>query len=156
MLSVGFIVVTWFVLVEGARRGFDLSGDLVPHGTSVDPGMFLAPAGALVPLGAFVGAAVWYRRRPALHKRLMMLALLTSTGAPIAHVVGHWPAFGPYALIGGTLILFLPAIRDRVWERRIHPVSLWGAIGAALWVPVFFIVVAPTAAWRDFAAWVVQ
>ena len=99
LLSVAFIVVTWFILVEGARRGFDLSGDLVPRGTSVDPGTFLAPAGALVPLGAVVGAAVWYRQRPAVHKRLMMLALLTSTGAPIAHVVGHWPAFGPYALI---------------------------------------------------------
>ncbi len=156
LLSVAFIVVTWFTLVAGARRGFDLSGDLVPRGTSVDPAMFLAPAGALVPLGAFVGAAVWYRQRPALHKRLMMLALLTSTGAPIAHVVGHWPAFAPFALIGGTFILFLPAIGDRVWERRIHPLSLWGAVGVALWVPAFFILVAPTAAWRDFVASVVQ
>jgi hypothetical protein len=24
----------------------------------------------------------------------------------------------------------------------------------ALWVPVFLIIVAPTAAWRDFAAWI--
>ena len=86
----------------------------------------------------------------------MMLALLTSTGAPIAHVVGHWPAFAPFALIGGTFILFLPAIRDRVWEHRIHPVSLWGAIFVALWVPVFLIVFAPTALWRNFAAWAVQ
>ena len=69
LLSAAFIVVTWLVLVEGARRGFDLSGDLVPHGTSIDPGTFLAPSGALIPFGAFVAAAVWYRQRPALHKR---------------------------------------------------------------------------------------
>lgn len=62
LLSAAFIVVTWLMLVEGARRGFDLSGALVPRGTSVDPGTFLAPAGSLIPLGAFVGAAVWYRR----------------------------------------------------------------------------------------------
>jgi len=156
LLSAAFIVVAWLALVAGARRGFDLGGDLVPRGTSVDPGTFLAPAGALIPLGAFVGAAVWYRQRSAAHKRLMMLALLTSTGASIAHVVGHWPAFALPALIGGTLILFLPAIRDRVWEGRIHPVSLWGAIFVTLWVPVFLIVVASTAVWRNFAAWVVQ
>jgi hypothetical protein len=45
LLSAAFIVVTWLMLVEGARRGFDLSGALVPRGTSVDPGTFLAPAG---------------------------------------------------------------------------------------------------------------
>jgi hypothetical protein len=156
LLSAAFIVATWLALVEGARRGFDLSGDLVPRGTSVDPGTFLAPAGSLIPLGAFVAAAVWYRRRPAVHKRLMMLALLTSTGAPIAHVVGHWPAFGAYALAGGTFMFFLPAIRDRVWEHRIHPVSLWGAIFSWLWTSVFLIVVARTAVWRHFAEWVVR
>ena len=156
LLSAAFIVVTWLMLVEGARRGFDLSGALVPRGTSVDPGTFLAPAGSLIPLAAFVAAAVWYRQRPALHKRLMILALLTSMGAPIAHVVGQWPAFGSYALAGGTFIFFLPAIRDWVWEHRIHPVSLWGATFSLLWTSVFLIVFAPTVVWRNFAEWVVR
>src|SRR5690349_11571 len=33
LLSAALVVVTWFMLVEGARRGYDLSGDLVPRGT---------------------------------------------------------------------------------------------------------------------------
>ena len=99
LLSATLIVVTWFMLVEGARRGFDLSGDLVPRGTVVDPGTFLAPANALGVIGVLIGIAVWYRQRPAVHKRLMMLAILTSTGAPIAHMVGHWPALRPYPVI---------------------------------------------------------
>ena len=156
VLSIAFIVLSWFVLVEGARRGFDLSGDLVPRGTSVEPGAFLAPASGLVPLGAFVGAAVWYRRRPALHKRLMIMALLTSMGAPVAHLLGHWPAFAPYTLIGSPVIAFFPAIHDRVWEGRIHPLSLWGGLVVAFYFPVFVFTVGATAAWRDFAAWVVQ
>jgi len=156
LLSAAFIVVTWLVLVEGARRGFDLSGDLVPRGTSIDPGTFLAPSGSLIPFGAFVAAAVWYRQRPALHKRLMMLALLTSMGAPVAHVVGRWPAFGSYALTGGVFIFFLPTIRDRVWEHRIHPVSLWGAIFSLLWTSMFLEVFPRTVVWRNFAEWVVR
>lgn len=155
LLSAVFTVVTWLVLVEGARRGFDLSGDLVPRGTSTDPATFLAASGSLIPFAAFVAAAVWYRKRPALHKRLMMLALLTSTGAPIAHVVGHWPAVASYALAGGTLLFFLPAIRDRVRERRIHPVSLWGAVFSLLWTSSFIGVFAQTVVWRNFAEWVV-
>jgi hypothetical protein len=62
----------------------------------------------------------------------MMLAMLTSTGAPIAHLVGHWQVLRPYPVINpisGLLLLSVLAIQDRVSERRIHPVSLWGAIG---------------------------
>ena len=77
-------------------------------------------------------------------------------GAPIAHVVGHWPAFGSYALTGGVFIFFLPAIRDRVWEHRIHPVSLWGAIFSLLWTSVFLEVFPRTVVWRNFAEWVVR
>ncbi len=113
LLSAAFIVVTWFMLVEGARRGFDLGGDLVPRGTTVDPGTFLAPAEALVPFGVFVAAAVWCRRRPAVHKRLMMLAMWTTTGAPVAHLMGHFPAFRVLAFLIGL----------RAAGRAFHPRS---------------------------------
>jgi len=159
LLSAAFIGVTWVALVEGARRGFDLSGDLVPRGASVQPSTFLAPANALVPIGVLVGAAVWYRQHPAVHKRLMLLAILTSTGAPIAHLVGHWPALRAYPVINpisSLLLLSLLAIHDRVSERRIHPVSLWGSISVFAWLTVFFIVIVPTSAWENFAAWSVR
>ena len=92
LLSAALIITTWFMLVEGARRGFDLSGDLVPRGTSLKPSEYFATANVLLPFGLLVGIAVWFRRRPAVHKRLMMLAMLGTTGAPLAHLIGHWPA----------------------------------------------------------------
>jgi len=160
LLSAAFIVTTWFVLVEGARRGFDLGGDLVPRGTTVDPGTFLAPAEALVPFGVFVAAAVWWRRRPAVHKRLMMLAMLTTAGAPVAHLIGHWAALRPLALLIGPgshiMLLSLLSIHDRLSQGRIHPVSLWGGVVSFGWTFLFFIVIAPTSAWHAFAAWIVR
>ena len=159
LLSALFIVVTWFALVEGARRGFDLSGDLIPRGTSVDPGTFLAPANTLVPIGVLIGLAVWYRKRPAVHKRLMMLAILASTGAPIAHLVGHWPALQHYPVINpvsNILMLAVLPIHDMASERRIHPASLWGAVGVMVWVTGFFVLVAQTSEWREFAAWIIR
>jgi len=156
LLSVALIVVTWFMLVEGARRGFDLSGDLVPRGTTVDPGTFLAPAEALVPFGVFVAAAVWCRRRPAVHKRLMMLAMWTTTGAPVAHLMGHWPAFRVLAFLIGLVPLAVLFIHDRLSQGRIHPVSLWGGVVSFAWANLFFILIAPTSAWHAFAAWIVR
>ena len=148
--------MTWFMLVEGARRGFDLSGDLVPRGTTVDPGTFLAPAEALVPFGVFVAAAVWCRRRPAVHKRLMMLAMWTTTGAPVAHLMGHWPAFRVLAFLIGLVPLAVLFIHDRLSQGRIHSVSLWGGVVSFAWANLFFIVIAHTSAWHAFADWIVR
>jgi len=41
-------------------------------------------------------------------------------------------------------------------ERRIHPASLWGAVGVMVWVTGFFVLVAQTSAWREFAAWIIR
>ena len=155
LLSAAFIVVTWFMLVEGARRGFDLGGDLVPRGRTVDPGKFLAPAYALVPFGVFVAAAVWCRRRPAVHKRLMMLAMVTTTGAPVVHLMGHWQL--PFLIfpVSQIMLLSLLPIHDRLSQGRIQPVSLWGGVAAFAWAPLFFNLIAPTPAWHAFAGWIV-
>lgn len=155
LLSAAFIVVTWFMLVEGARRGFDLGGDLVPTGTTVDPGTFLGPANALAPFGVFVAVAVWCRRRPAVHKRLMMLAMVTTTGAPVAHLIGHWQL--PLLIFPGSQIMLLSllCIHDRLSQGRIHPVSLWGGVASFAWGFLFFRLIRPTSAWHAFADWIV-
>jgi hypothetical protein len=156
LLSGAFIVVTWFMLVEGARRGFDLGGDLVPRGTTVDPGTFLAPANTLVLFGVFIAAAVWCRRRPAVHKRLMMLAMLTTTGAPVVHLIGHWQL--TFLIFPGSQIMMLSLllIHDRLSQGRIHPVSLWGGVVSFAWPFLFFRLIAPTSAWHAFAGWIVR
>jgi uncharacterized membrane protein YozB (DUF420 family) len=162
-LAVGIVFVVSGVVasVEEARRGFDLSGDLVRVGTAVDPAFILAPVNAFGLFAVLIGAAVWYRRRPDLHKRLMALAMLGPiAGAPVAHLVGHYPVLHAggsiLAPISNLVLLSLPAIHDRLTGRRIHPISLWGGIGAFLWILLFFTFVAPSAAWHNLSAWLVQ
>ena len=167
-LTVVMIVLTFETTIEMVRRGHDLSGDLYRPA---------APPGAPVPsvaeldggLGAFVGAlnfgvlvaAGWrYRRRPDIHKRLMLMALL-SLGAfvPVLHlagyVVGRWPdLFGPARLapFAANLLLFAGAVHDKVTRGRIHPVSVWVPL-ALIAVTLFAAAVALSAPWREFAAW---
>jgi len=160
VVAVGFVVTGCWMFVQHADRGFDLSGDLMPGGTPAMPEVALAPVNQVVLFGILVGAAIWYRHRPPIHKRLMLFATLgVMTGAPIAHIVGHWPVLQPVAApVAGTLavVLLLPsAIYDRLTMGRVHPVSLWGAVFVFGFNVVFFAGVPSTSAWRDFAVWLV-
>jgi uncharacterized membrane protein YozB (DUF420 family) len=164
LLTVAFILVGYFALIAEARRGFDLSGD----GIGRAPGLPAAPDPNLVALlwnfltfGIVAGLGLWYRHRPAVHKRLMLLAMLGGlTNTPLGHVVGHWPLLQPWAgvIFPVTTIVFLSAsaIYDRVSQGRIHPVSLWGAILLFVWGGLFFSAIQPSAAWREFATWLIR
>jgi hypothetical protein len=156
LLAVAFVATGPLVAIGEARRGFDLSSDLVPRGTSQSAGTLLSVLFLFVLFGLLVAGAVWYRRRPEVHKRLMLLAILGPLmGAPVAHLVGHWDALRPWAglifPISNAVLLAVLPIHDRLTRGRIHPVSLWGAILVFIWFIVTFGVVAPTPAWQNFA-----
>jgi hypothetical protein len=162
VLAVVFVLLGCFTVIAEARRGFDMSGDISRFATpSTDR---LAAVGLLLfffQFGILVGAALWYRDRPAVHKRLMLLALLGALSpTPLAHVMGYWFPLEPWAGIVFTItVLFflsLSALHDKLVERRIHPVSIWVpfmVLGSGL---IFNIAIAPSALWRRFAAWLIQ
>jgi hypothetical protein len=91
----------------------------------------------------------------------MALAMLGPiAGAPIEHLVAHFPALQAggsiLAPISNLVLLSLPAIHDRLTIGRIHPVSLWGGIGAFASLFLFFTFAAPSVVWRNFTLWLIQ
>jgi hypothetical protein len=138
--------------VTMARRGFDLSGDqkIVPN----------PPAGSLDPLGASIfnfgyllvfavlaAGAVWFRRRAAIHKRLMLFANIELMGAPIAHLMGHFDLLTPLSLMIPFSSLLLAAVaRDYLAEKRIHPLTASLAIVLFVFQPIAGILIGPSAA----------
>jgi len=158
VIAVVFVVSGCLMSVQETARGFDLSGDLIPSDRPVDAPFVFVPVVFFGLFVVLVGTALWYRRRPDIHKRLMALSMLGPlAGAPMAHLIGHYPLLSANPALVGTLstllLIALPAIHDRVTLGRIHPASLWGGLGSFAWFNVFFIVVAPSAAWRDFTLW---
>jgi hypothetical protein len=169
VLAVATIVVGYLSIVGMMRRGYDLSGDITraagPPG-SPPPG----PADAWIPLaeflifGVLVGAALSYRHRPAIHKRLMVLALASLALEPIFHLVGHvsgrWPELWVVAsgmgLATQVLLLFSSAIHDRLSHGRVHPVSLWVPVGLSACVTILVVGVSPSSVWQEFAAWLIR
>jgi uncharacterized membrane protein YozB (DUF420 family) len=157
-LAVLMIVSGYRGAIAMARRGFDLSGDL---NSAADPlGFMVFQLGDLLAFGILVALAIVYRRRAESHKRLMLLATVgTLMGAPLTHVIGHYPILqtkAPLILVPLILLYSAHAVYDRITRGRIHPVSLWVAVALFVWANVRAAVIGPSAAWREFAAWLVQ
>jgi hypothetical protein len=97
---------------------------------------FLALAlGDMVLFGGFFGAAVAYRRRPEIHKRLMLLAsvALMFAGAGRLWIVGE-PTNVPLLLAIWYSPVFLGIGYDLVTRRRVHPVYIIGALVMGAWL----------------------
>jgi hypothetical protein len=143
------------------QRGFDLSGD-----QKITPN---PPPGALDPLGASIfsfgylftfailaTSAICFRRRPAIHKRLMLFANIELMGAPIAHLMGHFDALTPATvMIPFSFFLLAAVARDYLVEKRIHRLTACLAIVLFVSQPIDGLV-GPSAGWHRIAAWLIR
>jgi len=163
LLAATLIVLSYFALVGEARRGFDLSGDL--SSLPAPPGMAVAatmsPVIQLVLFGILFGAALGYRHRPEVHKRLILIAVLgILSQPPMTHVITHWRVLHPWAPLlfplCSAVFLTPSAIHDKVVNGRIHPVSIWVPIVVLVAQVAFFAVIAATPLWGAVARWLVQ
>ena len=151
VLAPVMMVVGYRTTIEMVRRGFDLSGDLERLG----PVMLNTSFQILgMPIfGGLVLAALLYRHRPDIHKRLMWLTIPAALiGAPVAHIVGHHGL--PLAFLPLANLLFLAAnpIYDRLTHGRFHPVSLWAGIGFVVLANIL-AVGAQHPRWEAFVLW---
>jgi hypothetical protein len=100
--------------------------------------------------------ALWQRRRPDIHKRLMLLA---SVGM-LTPAFGRIPLRiiqdgGPPVFFGLALFVVFACIAiDTVRSRRLHPAFAWGGALIVAMLPLRLLV-AGTQAWTRFAGWLV-
>jgi hypothetical protein len=149
LLIVAIVAVGIPASIESARRGVTI-GDLTPL-------MFLVlPLGTVIVFALLAGAAVAFRRRSDIHKRLMLLATLSILTPAIARV--PWPAFravGPPLFIGLTDLCVVAFVAWDTWKhRRLHPAFAWGMLFLFASQPLR-MALAHTATWERFAAWLV-
>ena len=120
VLALPMLAAGGMLALDSARRG------LAP--SSLDPLTFLAiPLGALAMFAGFFGAAMAKRRRPATHKRLMLLATISIITPAIARLwfVHQRP---PIALGLTNLFVLVAVVHDYWRDRRVHPVYIWGGL----------------------------
>lgn len=120
----------------------------------------LIPLTDLVAFAVLAGCGLYHRRKPAMHKRLMLLATIAILPAALGRMVFpggvldflHLPA-GPLTLTGLTA-LFVGAclIYDRLAHGRVHVATIWGG-AFLLAAQVLRLFVAGTAVWLTIARW---
>jgi len=140
------------------RRGYDLSGDLrIDH----DPAYgAVFPLANLLIFSELAIAALVYRRRPEIHKRLMLFANIELMPAPLAHLIGHtpWLASLPAVIVMVPITAFVAAsvARDLLVARRVHPLT-WGlAILRMVSGPLEAGPIGTSAAWHHFVYWLAR
>ncbi|HET7778580.1 MAG TPA: hypothetical protein VFL07_08510 [Rudaea sp.] len=147
LLLVLIVAIGVETAIASARRG------LTP--TDMPPLMFLViPLGTVVVFAVLAGAAVLYRRRSDIHKRLMLLATLTILTPAIARIPWEpFRAMGPPLFLAVTDTCVLAFVAYDTWKnRRLHPALLWGTLFFLVSQPLRMML-AHTAAWTQFATW---
>lgn len=163
-LLVAPMLVTGSMAAIAAARGQGPISAAVARGelTRVGPG-FPPLEGMVVPLttmllfGVFAGAGLSYRKRPDVHKRLMLLATIAMLPAAIGRAMARLFGIANPALFFGATGLFVLAIviYDRRSLARVHPVTLWGGLALMLSFPAR-LALGKTDLWLGFAAWLIR
>jgi hypothetical protein len=119
----------------------------------VPPLSFLAvPLFDMVVFAMLIGAGLVLRSRPETHKRLMTLATIALTSAPIARLSFVRPV-GPLAFFGLTdLFIVAMLIYDLATRRKVHSATIWGGLVLVASQPLR-LMISGTPAWLAFAGW---
>lgn len=126
-LAVLLVITAGWVAFSRAR-----SGVLFAY-TGISPLVGLAtPFATLIVFPVLFGAAIWLRKRPADHKRLVLLATLELATAGIGRFVVQLPLISSAGLVAAycatDLFVVAMASHDLVTFKRVHPATLWGGL----------------------------
>jgi hypothetical protein len=122
----------------------------------IPPLVFMVvPFGDLLMFAIFFGGAVYYRKRPAEHKRLILLTILNFLPPAIGRLpLAFLAALGPLAFFGiPDLLAILFLIVDTRRNGRLNKVFLVGTMLLIASHPLR-IMLSGTALWLRFATWV--
>ena len=148
-LAILVLIIGFFTAAASAKYG----------SPSTPPGFpplafFAVPFFDLVVFVVLFGAAVYYRKRPANHKRLMLLTVLNFLPPAVARIpVAELQALGPLFFFGLPAVLAIGLIIYDTWRnRKLNFVFLVGSIILIASYPLR-LMLAGTDAWITFATW---
>jgi hypothetical protein len=112
--------------------------------------------GDMIVFGALAVAGFLFRRRREVHKRLMLLTMISILDAAIA----RWPfAFlgaGPIAFFAVTDVFLLACIAyELIYHRVVHPAFLWGSLFLMISQPLR-VALGSTGVWLAWAREIVK
>jgi hypothetical protein len=155
-LGVAGAVLAALLVVVGTTTAISRAAEgAAPLG--VPPLAFLAvPFFDMVVFAGLAGVGLWYRRRAAIHKRLLALATIALLGAPIARLPFGAAVVGlPGVFALADLFIVACIVYDLNSLRRVHPATVWGGLAIVLSQPLR-LAISGSGPWLAFAAWLTR
>ncbi len=149
----GGVIAALMVLI-----GFTTAVIRASQGATPVPGVsslsfLVIPLGDIFVFAVLVGAGFYYRRRPDVHKRLMMLATISILAAAIARLPFAIMQAGPPAFFGFTDVFVVACVLyDLITLKRIHRATLVAGLFIIASQPLRLIL-GGTHLWLAFAGW---
>lgn len=101
------------------------------------------------------GAGIAYRKRPAVHKRLMVMATAVLLPAAAGRIAREVPSLGVFLVFAAPLVFVALAMCHDWWvERRVHPTYLIGGAFVLLLEARFFFLGSET--WQNISGQIAQ
>ncbi len=157
-MSLGRFAIGYGVLViaVGLLTAFARFAIRVRAGETLDAqGQLLGPLLDMVAFAPFFAAAIYYRRAPELHKRLMIVA----TTSLLIAAVGRMQFIGEPRVLWVQLIWSTPilvAMAHDFWrQRKIHPVYVLGLVVLLVEGPLLRRAGRMSEIWLDMTRWLV-
>ncbi len=153
MLGIALAIVVLIV-------GFFTAAAAAFGSASAPPGIpplsfMIVPMTDLVMFAGLFGAAIYYRKRPAHHKRLMLLTVINFLPPAIARIpIESLQATGPLFFFGAPTVMIVGLLIYDTWRnRKLDRVFLIGSIILIASYPIRLIMM-ETNVWLSFATWV--
>jgi hypothetical protein len=149
----GGVIAALMIVIGAATAVIRASQGATPV-PGISPLSFLVvPLGDISVFAILVAAGFYYRRRPDVHKRLMMLATISILAAAIARLPFAIMQAGPPAFFGLTDVFVLVCIvYDLITLKRVHRATALAALLIVASQPLRLIL-GGTHAWLAFAGW---
>jgi hypothetical protein len=140
VLAAAVVCLGIAVAVYAARRGD------APDG--MNPLAFMIfPFGQVLLFGGFVGTGLAYRRKPEIHRRLILLGSIAMLTPAISRMVDKRSVLAMFLTLAFVVVAM---IHDWLSRRRVHPVYIVGLVIMFISGPLR-AAVGNSAAWQSFA-----
>lgn len=149
-LAIIVLLVGFFTAASAAKFGSPSSPPDIPP-----LAFFTVPLTDLLMFAGLFGAAIYFRKRPAVHKRLMLLTVVNFLPPAIARIpVPALQSAGPLLFFGvPVLVLIAFLIFDTRANGKLNKPLLLGSLALIISYPLR-IMIGMTSAWLAFAAWI--
>jgi len=149
---VGGVIATLMVVIGVSTAVIRASQGAAPPGVPA-LGFLVVPLGDMLVFSILVGSGFYFRRKPDIHKRLMMLATISTLAAAIARLPFAFMQAGAPAFFGLTdAFVLVCVLYDLITLRRIHRATALAGLLLVASQPLR-IIVGGTQAWLSFATW---